>query len=276
MRQNVIIIFSVMILSFVAAAQDFRTPRPSPDATVSQFVGVTKITIDYSSPAVKDRKIWGELVPFGQVWRAGANEATTITFTDAVSINGIELVAGTYAIHCIPNTNEWEIIFSKDVPVDGSSTLDPKKEALRIKVKPEEHHFLERMAFLFTDATENSVKVNLLWEKLKVAFKVDVKTQDLTLQKARDAFKWNQLMAGATYCLDNNTNLDEGFKWIQASSLINENYWNTRILAQYLSKMNKKSEAISAMEKAIELGGKMQSAPFDFDRMKQMLADWKK
>jgi len=262
MRQNAIIIFSVMILSFIAAAQDFRTPRPSPDATVSQFVGVTKITIDYSSPAVKDRKIWGELVPFGQVWRAGANEATTITFTDAVSINANELVAGTYAIHCIPNTNEWEIIFSKDIPVDGSSTLDPKKEALRIKVKPEEHHFLERMSFLFTDATENSVNVNLLWEKLKVAFKVDVKTQDLTLQKARDAFKWNQLMAGATYCLDNNTNLDEGFKWIQASSLINENYWNTRILAQYFGKMNKKSEAISTMEKAIELGGKMQSAPF--------------
>ncbi len=276
MRQNAIIIFSVIILSFIVAAQDFRTPRPSPDATVSQFVGVTKITIDYSSPAVKDRKIWGELVPFGQVWRAGANEATTITFTDPVSINGIDLVSGTYAIHCIPNTNEWEIIFSKDVPVDGSSTIDPKKEALRIKVKPEEHHFLERMAFLFTDATENSVNVNLLWEKLKVAFKVDVKTQDLTLQKARDAFKWNQLMAGATYCLDNNTNLDEGFKWIQASSLINENYWNTRILAQYFGKMNKKSEAISTMEKAIELGSKMQSAPFDFDRMKQILADWKK
>ena len=132
------------------------------------------------------------------------------------------------------------------------------------------------MAFLFTDATENSVNVNLLWEKLKVAFKVNVKTQDLTLQKARDAFKWNQLMAGATYCLDNNANLDEGFRWIQASALINENYWNTRILAQYFGKMNKKSEAISTMEKAIELGGKMQSAPFDFDRMKQMLADWKK
>lgn len=276
MRKSVLIIFSVIILGFITVAQDFRTPRPSPDATVSQFVGVTKITVDYSSPAVKDRKIWGELVPFGQVWRTGANEATTITFTDAVSINGNELVAGTYAIHCIPNANEWEIIFSKDVPVDGSSTLDLKKEALRIKVKPEEHHFLERMAFLFTDASENSVNVNLLWEKLKVTFKVDVKTQDLTLQKARDAFKWNQLMAGATYCLDNNTNLEEGFKWIQASSLINENYWNTRILAQYYAKMNKKSEAISTMEKAIELGAKMQSAPFDFDRIKQMLADWKK
>jgi hypothetical protein len=276
MKKLSLLILSVLTFSILLTAQDFRTPRPSPDATVSQYVGVTKITVDYSSPAVKGRKIWGELVPFGQVWRTGANEATTITFTDAVSINGTELAAGTYGIHSVPNANEWEIIFSKDTPVDGSSTFDPKKEILRIKTKPEVHHFMERMTFLFTDATENSVNVSILWEKLKVGFKVDVKTQDITLQKARDAFKWNQLMAGATYCLENNINLDEGFKWIQASSLINENYWNTRILAQYYDKMNKKSEAIAAMEKAIELGGKMPNAPFDFDRMKQMLADWKK
>jgi hypothetical protein len=276
MRKTAFIFSLVMIFTVISFAQDFRTPRPSPDATVSQYVGVTKVTIDYSSPAVKDRKIWGELVPFGEVWRTGANEATTITFTDAVSVNGNELAAGTYGIHTIPNASEWEIIFSKDTPVDGSSTFDPKKEVLRIKAKPEEHHFMERMTFLFTDAAENSVNVNLLWEKLKVSFKVEVKTQDLTLQKARDAFKWNQLMAGATYCLENNTNLEEGFKWIQASSLINENYWNTRILAQYYGKMNKKTEAIATMEKTIELGGKMSNAPFDFDRMKQMLADWKK
>lgn len=276
MRKAAFIFSLVLVLTLISYAQDFRTPRPSPDATVSQYVGVTKITIDYSSPAVKDRKIWGELVPFGEVWRTGANEATTITFTDAVSINGNELVAGTYAIHCIPNVNEWEIIFSKDVPVDGSSTLDPKKEALRIKVKPMEHHFLERMTFLLTDATDNSVNVVLAWEKLKVTFKVDVKTQELTFQKARDAFKWNQLMAAATYSLEQNTNIEEGYRWIQASALINENYWNTRILAQYYAKMNKKSEAVSTMEKAIELGNKMPNAPFDFDRMKQMLADWKK
>jgi len=276
MRKTALIVFSIIILSVISFAQDFRAPRPSPDATVSQYVGITKITIDYSSPAVKDRKIWGELVPFGQVWRTGANEATTITFSDAVSVNGNELAAGTYGINSVPNANEWEIIFSKDIQVDGSSTFDPKKEVLRIKVKPEENYFMERMTFLFTDVTNNSGNVALVWEKLKVSFKVEVKTQDLTLQKARDNFKGNQLMAGATYCLDNNINLEEGFKWIQASSLINENYFNTRILAQYYGKMNKKSEAISTMEKAIELGSKMPTAPFDFDRMKQMLADWKK
>ncbi len=148
MTKNALVIFSVMILSFISSAQDFRTPRPSPDATVSQFVGVTKITIDYSSPAVKNRKIWGELVPFGQIWRTGANEATTITFTDVVSVNGNELAAGTYAIHCIPNVNEWEIIFSKDVPVDGSSTLDPKKEAITYKSKTRRTSFSGENGFL--------------------------------------------------------------------------------------------------------------------------------
>lgn len=263
-------------ITFTLNAQDFRTPRPSPDATVSQFVGVTKITIDYSSPAVKGRKIWGELVPFGQVWRTGANEATTITFSDAVTINGTELPAGTYGLHSMPNNNEWEIIFSKDTQIDGGSTFDPKKEVLRIKVKPEEHHFMERMTFLFANATDNSVDVKLIWDKLVVGFKVEVKSQDLTLQKARDSFKWNQLMAAATYNLEQNISLDEGFRWIQASTLINENYWNTRVLAQYYGKMNKKSEAIATMEKAIEMGSKMQNPPFDFERMKQMLADWKK
>ena len=276
MRRSALILVNVIFLSVILYAQEFRTPRPSPDATVSQFIGVTKVSVDYSSPAVKGRKIWGELVPFGEVWRTGANEATTITFSDPVSINGNELSAGTYGIHMIPGANEWEIIFSKDVPVDGSSTFDPKKEALRIKVKPVENPFTERMTFLFTDVTDNSGNVSLVWENLKVAFKVDVKTQELTFQKARNAFNWSQLMAGATYALEQNTNLDEGYNWIQASTLINENYWNTRIMAQYLAKMNKKSEAIAAMEKAIEMGGKMQNAPFDFDRMKQMLADWKK
>lgn len=276
MKRNLFMLLILITIAFNLNAQDFRTPRPSPDATVSQFVGVTKITIDYSSPAVKGRKIWGELVPFGQVWRTGANEATTITFSDAVTINGTELPAGTYGIHSLPNNNEWEIIFSKETQIDGSSTFDPKKEVLRIKVKPEEHHFMERMTFLFANATDNSVNVNLLWDKLMVGFKVEVKSQDLTLQKARDSFKWNQLMAAATYNLEQNVSLDEGFRWIQASTLINENYWNTRVLAQYYGKMNKKSEAIATMEKAIEMGGKMQNPPFDFDRMKQMLADWKK
>jgi hypothetical protein len=265
----------IFILSLTAVGQEFRPPRPSPDATVSQYVGITKITIDYSSPGVKGRKIWGELVPYGKIWRTGANEVTSITFSDPVKVNGNELPAGTYGIHTIPGENEWEIIFSKDTKVDDPMTYDEKKDALRIKVKPESNPFTERMAFTITEMTDNSANINLIWDNLKVPFKVDVNTQELTLQSARNVADWESLMSAANYCFQKNVNMDEGFNWIQASTLINENYWNLRVLAQYYEKMEKKSDAITTMEKAIELGSKMENPPFDFENMKKMLAGWK-
>lgn len=268
---------AIAIFTFYAFlnAQDFRTPRPSPDATVSQYVGITKITVDYSSPGVKGRTIWGELVPYNEIWRTGANEVTSITFSTPAKVNGNELLQGTYGIHIIPGMNEWEIIFSKDTKVDDPMNYDEKKDALRLKVKSEENPFTERMMFTITDITENSAKVNLIWEKLKVSFNVEVTTQELVLESARNGFNWGQLNSAATYCLQNNINLEEGYKWVQASELINENYWNQRIKAQYLAKMNMKDDAIATMEKAIDYGSKMGNAPFDFDNMKKMLEDWK-
>jgi len=266
----------IFILSQGIFGQQLKTPRPSPDATVIQFVGVTEVKIDYSSPGVKGRKVWGELVPFGEIWRTGANEATTITFSDAVKINGNELPAGTYGIHTIPNENEWEFIFSKDTKVDGSSTFNKDNEVLRVKAKPEEHHFMERMTFLFTDVTDNSVSVNLLWDKLKVSFKIEINTQELFLSKAREQLSWSPTFQAAQYCLTNNTNLEEAYKWIEASCLINEVYWNTRVKAQIQNKLGMKNESIATMEKAIAMGSKMEEAPFDYDNMKKMLEDWKK
>jgi len=270
---SVILIF---IFSLTTFGQQIKTPRPSPDATLIQNVGVTEVKIDYSSPGVKGRKVWGELVPFGEIWRTGANEATTITFSDAVKINGNELPAGTYAIHTMPGEKEWEFIFSKDTKVDGSSNFDKEKEVLRVKSKPEEHHFMERMAFLFTDVTDNSAVVNLMWDKLKVSFKVETSTPELFLSKAREQLSWSPTFQAAQYCLTSNTNLEEALRWAEASCLINEVYWNTRVKAQIQNKLGMKNEAIATMEKAIALGSKMEEAPFDFDNMKAMLAEWKK
>ena len=264
------------IFSLSAVGQQIKTPRPSPDATVIQFVGVTEVKIDYSSPGVKGRKVWGELVPFGKIWRTGANEATTITFSDAVKVNGTELPAGTYGIHTIPNESEWEFIFSKDTKVDGSSNFNKDNEVLRIKAKPEEHHFMERMTFLFADVIDNSVVVSLLWDRLKVSFKIETNTQELFLSKAREQLSWSPTFQAAQYCLTSNTNLEEAYKWIEASCLISEVYWNKRVKAQIQHKLGMENEAITSMEKAIELGSKMESAPFDFDSMKKMLEDWKK
>lgn len=260
----------------VIHAQQFRTPRPSPNAAATQTVGVTDITIDYSSPGVKERKIWGDLVPYNQIWRTGANEVTSITFSDPVKINGNNLEAGTYGIHTIPREKEWDVIFSGDTKVNDPSTFNEKEEVLRLKVKPVENAFTERMIFTFSDMTENSAIVNLVWEKIKVSFKVETDTQELTLEKARKMVDWNTPFQAAQYCLTNNTNLDEAEKWIEASTLMNGNYWNMRIKARILEKLGKKGEAISIMEQAIELGNAMKDKPFDFAQIQKMLADWKK
>ena len=272
-KLSVCFLFLISLNSF---AQDFRTPRPSPDATVTQYVGITEITIDYSSPGVKGRTIWGELVPYGEIWRTGANEVTSITFSDPVKVNGNELAAGTYGIHTIPGENEWDFIFSKDTKVDDPMTYDKSKDALRLKIKPETAPFTERMIFTITDMTNNSAKVNLIWYKLKISFDVEVATQELVLKSARKSADWGMLMSAANYCLQQNVNMDEGYRWIQASTLIDENYWNLRVKAQYLAKMDMKNDAVTTMEKAISLGSKMESQPFDFDNMKKMLEDWKK
>lgn len=271
--------FIILALLFLTMennqAQNFETPRPSPNATVSQTVGVTHITIDYSSPGVKDRTIWGELVPFGEVWRTGANEVTSITFDDQVKINGNELSAGTYGIHTIPGETEWEIIFSKDTEVDAGSNYDPEKDALRIKVKPEEAPFIERMIFIFTNTTDDKTTANLLWEKLRVTFDIEINTRELVLTKANEELSWVPSFQAANYCLTNDVNLEDGMRWIEASVLLDEVYWNTRIKAQLLNKLGMKNEGIANMEKAIELGAKMETEPFDFGRMKKLLADWK-
>jgi len=257
-------------------AQNFETPRPSPNATVSQTVGITHITIDYSCPGVKDRTIWGELVPFGEVWRTGANEVTSITFGDPVKINGNELPAGIYGIHTIPGETEWEIIFSKDTEVDAGSNYDPEKDALRIKVKPEEAPFAERMIFIFTKTTDNKTKASLWWERLRISFDIEVSTQELVFAKADEQLSWLPTFQAANYCLTNDVNLEKGIKWIEASIMLDEVYWNTRVKAQLQNKLGMKGEAIATMNKAIELGAKMEEAPFDYDRMKGLLDDWMK
>ncbi len=272
-------IFSILIFAalFIPITnifgQEFETPRPSPNATVSQTVGVTHVSIDYSSPGVKGRKIWGGLVPYNEIWRTGANEVTSITFDDPLRINGNELPAGTYGIHTIPGESEWEIIFSKDTEVDDGSQFDEKKDALRIRVTPQETPFTERMTFTFTNTTDTYSEVNLIWEKLRVTFKLNVNTEELMLSKAR-ALPWAPTYQAATYCLTNNVALDEGLNWIEASVLIKEVYWNTRIKAQLLAKLGKKSEAITTMQKAIKLGAEMDNEPFDYDRMTGLLAEW--
>jgi hypothetical protein len=252
------------LLSFLAAgatfAQQLDLPRPSPNASVSQTVGVTEITIKYSRPGVKDRPIWGKLVPYGEVWRTGANENTTIRFSTPVKVDGHELAAGIYGLQTIPNAGDWTVIFSKDADEWGAFSYKQEDDALRIQAKPQPAEFRERMAFDFDDVTDTAAKVVLHWEKLEVPFTVEVDTPALVAAKVKKAVSWQTPYQAANYCIQNNTCLDDASRWLDASIALEENYGNLRAKAMLLAKKNDPAAA-SYAQRALAAAKTLQQAP---------------
>jgi hypothetical protein len=152
---------------------DVKKVRVSSKAGVFQTLGITDVDVSYSRPGVKNRKIWGELVPYNKVWRAGADEATKITFSTDVTIEGKKLPAGAYGFFAIPGENEWTLIFNKIADQWGAFTYNESEDALRIKVKPVPNSNQEWLLYSFTDMTPTTAQLNLIWEKIKVSFKIE-------------------------------------------------------------------------------------------------------
>lgn len=167
--------FVVFSLSDAYSQQKNEKVRISPKASVSQTVGFTDITISYSRPGVKGRKIWGGLVPYNKVWRAGANEATKITFSTDVTIEGKKLSAGSYGFFAIPGKSEWTLIFNKVADQWGAFEYNEAEDALRISVKPEKSNFTEWLRYEITKTSDSTATISLNWKDLKVPFKVEVK-----------------------------------------------------------------------------------------------------
>lgn len=177
-RLYAFLITAVIMTAFLSntySQQKEDKVRISPKASISQTVGFTDVTISYSRPGVKGRKIWGGLVPYDKVWRAGANEATKITFSTDVTIEGKKLAKGSYGFFAIPGKNEWTLIFNKVADQWGAFEYNEAEDALRINVKPEKGNFTEWLRYEITKTSDSTAVVSLLWDKLKVPFKLEVK-----------------------------------------------------------------------------------------------------
>src|SRR5256886_15305952 len=168
---------------------ELNIPRVSQRGTVSQRIGLTDITIAYHRPAVGGREIWGKTVPYGKVWRAGANENTTITFTDDVTVEGKALAAGTYGLHTIPGKDQWAIIFSKNSSSWGSFSYDEKEDALRVTVKPHAAEAFEQLTYTFEDVKPESAVATLRWEKLAVPFQIGVDMKAVVLRSIKSELR---------------------------------------------------------------------------------------
>jgi hypothetical protein len=244
----------------VSAQNDLNLPDVSQAAEVKQRIALTDITINYHRPLVNRRKIWGGLVPYGKVWRAGANENTTIEFSDPVSVEGKPLAKGIYGLHMIPNLDSWTVIFSKTNTGWGSYSYKEDEDALRVNVKPRPlAEMKEALEFEFEDLKPDSTAVTLKWEKLGVPFTVSIKDADQTLQniraqlKGRGQFTWQALDEGAQFCLTRKINLDEALRWADASIQNEERFDNLSTKADILKALNRPDEAKATWNHAVEV-----------------------
>ena len=244
----------------VSAQNDLNLPDVSQAAEVKQRVALTDIAVKYHRPLVNGRKIWGGLVPYGKVWRVGANENTTIEFSDPVSVEGKPLGKGTYGLHMIPNQDSWTVIFSKTNTAWGSYSYDQKEDALRVDVKPRPlAENKEALEFDFEDLKPTSTAVTMKWEKLGVPFTVSINDSDQTLQniraqlKGRGQFTWQALDEGAQFCLTRKVNLDEALRWADASIQNEERFDNLSTKADILKALNRPDEAKTVWNRALEI-----------------------
>jgi len=272
------LLLSAVLLAGFVPAQEVEYPRASPKAVITQTVGTTTVTVTYSRPGVKGREIWGKLVPYGEPWRTGANEATTINFTDPVMVEGQKLDAGTYAFFTVPATGDWTVVFSKQTDLWGSMGYKPEMDALRVTVKPVAIPPVEWMQFLFADLSDTGATLMLQWEKLCVPVKFTVDTPGKIMAAATKSLGrlWVQPLRAANYCLASGTNLEQGLKWADQAAGITENYNTLSVKAQLHGKLGQKAAAIATMEKAIGLGKAQKEPPYNLADMEKMLAEWKK
>ena len=301
--------FAFLLLMFFAApfasaqSPQVRLPRPSQKASVMQTIGVTDVTITYSRPGVKGRTIWGDplpeqastkgeatlddqnvrpkgapIVPWGHVWRTGANEATMFEVTDDVLINGQKLAAGKYSLHTIPTKDEWTIVFNGTANQWGSFNYDPAKDTLRVKVKPEWVSMnKEWLEFWIDPVNANSAQVNLRWEKVHVPFTVEVPNVEAVWRgKAEALIAANPndekipLSVASGYA--NDDKWDEAIAWADKSIKVKETFQNLSLKSRFLYSAGRKEEALALADRALARG---KADKVDTTSFEKRVATWK-
>jgi tetratricopeptide (TPR) repeat protein len=247
----------------VAAMADAQTvlslPEASQRAVVEQRISLTDVTINYHRPLVNGRKIWGGLVPYGDVWRAGSNENTTIEFSSAVTVEGKPLAKGVYGLHMIPTADSFTVIFSKASTSWGSYGYKESEDALRVTVKPQPADMHEALVYEFDDLKPTSANVTLKWEKLGVPFAVAINDEETTLPNIRSQlrgilqYSWESWFAAANFCLERKINLEEALKWADKSVQMEPRFENIGLKSKILKALNRGPEAAAAEAKALEV-----------------------
>jgi len=279
MKKSIALALLVSLYALGSARAEIKLPQPSPGASVKTVVGTTDVAIEYHRPGVKGRKIWGDLVPYGQVWRLGANEATTITFADPVKVEGKDVPAGTYGLFAIPGQDKWTLILNKQPKQWGSYFYKAEEDLLRFDVQPQTGPFTEWMAFQITPSGNGKAVVEMAWENLRVPFTVESDVDAMTWKSIDDTLAgkpgWEDYQTAAHYALQKEQRLTDAMTWIDKAMALQESFWNHETKARLLHKAGKTEDALAQLDKAIALAqGK---APKEYIAgLETTKAEWKK
>ena len=260
------IVFSYPIF----AQQNLTLPDASQRATVMQQVAMTVITIDYHRPGVKGREVWGALVPYNQVWRAGANQNTTISFSKDVMIAGQTVPAGIYGLHMIPTEKDWTIILSRDYRAWGSFFYNEGNDLIRFTVIPEPCDFQEWLIYSFDEVSPNSTTAYLKWDKLKIPIEININLEKQMIDEIQiqltglPGFFWQAWNQAANYCYTNSFNLEQGLQWANHSIGINKNATNLFTKSLILADLNKADEAAEIKKEAYEIATEAEINAFGY------------
>jgi Protein of unknown function (DUF2911) len=254
--------FVPVFLAFASAAPaqpQLVLPDGSPKASVGQTVGLSDFSVTYHRPGVNKRKIWGSLVPFGEPWRAGANENTTLSASTPFTFGGKAVPAGTYGVHMLPSEGEWTVILSSQAKAWGSFSYDQKEDVARVAVKPEAADLVERLSYTFDEPANDATALALRWEKLRIAVPITVDTKAVTLASIREQlrglprFSWQGWNQAASWCARNNVTTDEAFAWADRSISMQKSFANLRTKAALLEKKGDAKAAAALRAEALPL-----------------------
>ncbi len=268
-------------LAASADAQDRGSmlPRVSPNASITQTVGVSTMEVTYGRPSTRDRTIFGDLVPYGEVWRTGANEATVIDLSTPVSIGGETLAAGRYALFTIPSKDEWTVIFNETADQWGAYNYDESKNVLRVTTEPMTGPEHEMLTFAFQAVTDTSATLLMQWADTHVPVEMTVDTPAIVRETGDEmtasADNWQVPLRFAGYALQNNMMLDKAMSWTNASLEMEETFAGLSVQARIHAAQGNYDDAIASGENAMEMANTMDETPRGAQQLQVSLDEWR-
>lgn len=258
--KKILLVLAAVIMVVLTDAQTLTTPQPSPTTTIKQNFALGSIELNYSRPGKKDRKIMGDLVPFGKVWRTGANAATTITFSDDVIIGGKTVKAGKYGLLTIPEASKWTIIISKDDNVSNPASYKPENDVVRVEANVVNMPFtIETFTIGISDITNTSCNIGLMWENTYVQFAVTANIDDKVMKQIDNIMLKDSkpYFGAASYYYDNGKDLNKALEWVNKAIETNkEAYWMYMLKARIHQKLGDKAASKAAAQTTVELATK--------------------